>query len=712
MERRRSALRRLARLCHRRRRLVLLAWIAALVALSGAAGALGGTFEDEFSLPGSESQEAVEVLEDGGFPTRAGFQGQLVVAADDGIDRPDLEREVTALLDRVVAEVPDAAVTSPYSPEGAYQVSADGTVAFAEIALADRDDDAYDEAVDTITALVEGAEVPGAQLELGGDRFVEPAEGGSEAIGFLAAVVILLLAFGSLLAMGLPLVTALFGIGTGVAVVTLLANVVTMPSFTLQLVMMLAIGVGIDYALFIVTRYRQALADGHDPATAVEIAIDTAGRAVLFAGTTVVVSVLGLLVVGLDINRALGIAAAAGVATTMLASVTLLPALLGFVGAGIDRFGLPHRARAGNEASGLGHRWSRTVQRHPAAAALVGFVVLAVLAVPALSMRLGFGDAGNRPTTDTTRRAYDLLAEGFGPGANSPLLLVASMPDDATLEPVVDEVRRTEGVAGATPPIPNADGDVALVQVFPDSAPQDEATTELVHRLRDDVLPAATAGTGVEVRVGGAQAAVVDYSDFGASRLPVFIVVVLAVSFVILMAVFRSVLVPLKAVIMNLLSIGAAYGVVVAVFQWGWGASLIGIGRAGPVEAWAPMMLFAIVFGLSMDYEVFLLSRIREEYDRTGDNATAVATGLAHTARVITAAAAIMVVVFAGFVLSGERSLQLFGLGLATAVLVDATLVRLVLVPATMELLGDRNWWLPRWLDRTLPAVHIEGEAS
>jgi RND superfamily putative drug exporter len=715
MERRRSALRRLARLCHRRRRIVVAGWVLALVALSAAAGAVGGELEDDFSLPASESQDAVEVLEDGGFPTRAGFQGRLVVAAEGGVQGPDLERAVTALLDRIADEVPDAAVTSPYSPDGAHQVSPDGTIAFAEIALSDRDEDAYGEAVDTITALVEEAEVPDAQLELGGDRFVEPAEGGSEAIGFLAAMVILLLAFGSVLAMGLPLLTAVFGIGTGVAVVTLMANVVTMPSFTLQLVMMLGIGVGIDYALFIVTRYRQALADGLDPAAAVELAIDTAGRAVLFAGTTVVISVMGLLVVGLEINRALGIAAATGVAMTMLASVTLLPALLGFVGRNIDRLGLPHRHRPGGQAAaGLGLRWSRVVQRRPVAAALVGFVVLGLLAVPALSMRLGFGDAGNLPTSDTTRRAYDLLAEGFGPGANGPLLLAATVPEggDDDLQGIVDAVAGADGVARTSPPILNADGDVALIQVVPDGAPQDEATTELVHRLRDDVLPTATEGTGVEVLVGGAQAGVVDFSDFAGSRLPAFIVAVLALSFVLLMAVFRSVLVPLKAVIMNLLSIGAAYGVVVAVFQWGWGASLIGVGREGPVEVWAPMMLFAIVFGLSMDYEVFLLSRIREEYDRTGDNATAVASGLAHTARVITAAAAIMVVVFAGFVLSGQRGLQLFGLGLATAVLVDATLVRLVLVPATMELLGDRNWWLPRWLDRILPAIHVEGEPS
>jgi RND superfamily putative drug exporter len=345
--------------------------------------------------------------------------------------------------------------------------------------------------------------------------------------------------------------------------------------------------------------------------------------------------------------------------------------------------------------------------------AIVGLLVIVVLTLPALAMRLGFGDAGNRPTSDTTRRAYDLLAEGFGVGANGPLLLAVHVPDgdSALADELADAVRQTPGVEDATPAIVNDAGDVAVVQVFPSSAPQDEATTELVHRLRHDVIPDVTAGTDAEVLVGGPQAAVVDFADFNATRLPVFIVVVLAVSFVVLMAVFRSVLVPLKAVVMNLLSIGAAYGVVVAVFQWGWGAELIGIGREGPIEAWAPIMLFAIVFGLSMDYEVFLLSRIREEYDRTGDNATAVASGLSSTARVITAAAAIMVVVFAGFVFSGERSLQVFGLGLATAVLVDATIVRLVLVPATMELLGDRNWWLPTWLDRLLPDIHVEGTA-
>ncbi|MDQ4097020.1 MAG: MMPL family transporter [Actinomycetota bacterium] len=710
-----SLLRRLGRVCYHRRRLVVTVWVLGLAALLAVAGAGAGTFEDDFELPGSESQAAVDLLESGGFSTRAGFQGQLVIATDGEVADPAVRASVEALLGRIRANVPDIAISSPYDEGGQSQISGDGKVAFAELALADRSDSAYGDAVEEVRALVAQANVPNADLELGGDRFAEQAEGGSEAIGVLAAVVILLVAFGSLLAMGLPLLTALFGIGSGIAVVMLLANAMTMPSFTLQLVMMLGIGVGIDYALFIVTRYRQALTGGHDPAAAVEVAIDTAGRAVLFAGTTVVVSVLGLLVVGLDVNRALGIAAASGVAMTMLASVTLLPAVLGFVGRNIDRLGLPHRHGSGT-GGGLSKRWSEVIQRRPGVPAALGLALLMALSLPTFAMRLGFGDAGNRPSSDTTRRAYDLLAGGFGPGANGPLFLAASTPDErarAALDGLVTRLGETRGVAAVTPAIGNAAGDVALVQVIPTAAPQDEATTKLVHRLREDIVPDATSGTGMVVHVGGAQAAVVDFADFTASRLPLFIAVVLAVSFVVLMAVFRSVLVPLKAVVMNmnLLSIGAAYGVIVAVFQWGWGGGL-GRGEPGPVEAWAPLMLFAIVFGLSMDYEVFLLSRIREEYDRTGDNTGAVASGLAATARVITAAAAIMVVVFAGFVLSPDRALQLFGLGLATAVLVDATVVRLVLVPATMALLGDRNWWLPRWLDALLPAIHVEGKAA
>jgi putative drug exporter of the RND superfamily len=399
---------------------------------------------------------------------------------------------------------------------------------------------------------------------------------------------------------------------------------------------------------------------------------------------------------------------------TMLAALTLLPAILGFVGHNIDRLGLPHRRRKeGADHRSFWYRWSRLIQRRPWPALLVGAVALVALALPVFSLRLGVGDAGNRPTSDTTRRAYDLLADGFGPGFNGPLLLVAQTPGGAADKETVDRLtaalRSTPGVALTSQPLANRAGDAAVLQVFPTSAPQDQAaTSELVHRLRDEVVPAITDRSDVSVKVGGLTAGGLDFADYTAQRLPWFVGTVLVLSFLLLLAVFRSVLVPLKAVVMNLLSIGAAYGVTVAVFQWGWGASLIGVGKQGPIEAWAPMMLFAVLFGLSMDYEVFLLSRIREDYDRTGDNAVAVANGLAASARVITAAAAIMVVVFAGFVLGVDRSIKLFGLGLAAAVLLDATIVRMVVVPATMELLGDRNWWLPKWLDRRLPAVHVE----
>jgi RND superfamily putative drug exporter len=489
-----------------------------------------------------------------------------------------------------------------------------------------------------------------------------------------------------------------------------------MPGFTGQAGAMIGIGVGIDYALFIVTRYREALRGGRSPEEAVVQAIDTSGRAVLFAGTTVIISLLGLFVTGLPMIRGLAVGASLAVFMTMAASLTLLPALLGFVGRNIDRLRVPFAGRRRDPSRTWSYRWSRVVQRRPVPALIGALVIVVTLAVPVFSIRLGFSDAGSNPTSDTTRRAYDLLSEGFGPGFNGPLLVAARIPggrtDGAVLQRLSSDLNRMPGVAYASPPLASRSGDAAVLFVVPTTAPQDQATSDLVHRLRDLVVPHAVAGSSAVVKVGGATAGVVDFASYTARRLPLLIGVVLALSFLLLMVVFRSVVVPLKAVVVNLLSIGAAYGLIVAVFQWGWGMSLIGVGKAGPVEAWAPMMIFAIVFGLSMDYEVFLLSRIREEYDRTGDNASSVGSGLAATARVITAAAAIMVSVFGSFALGPDRAIKLFGLGLAAAVLIDATLVRLVLVPATMELLGWRNWWLPRWLDRVLPSVHVEPEAS
>ena len=709
-----SLLRRLAARCYHRRRLVVPIWIALVVGLSAAAAVGAGEFDNEFGLPGSESEEAFDLLEASGFGDRAGANIHLVVQADSGVDQPAVRSAFESVLTEISNTVDAAEVVSPYASGGEIRIDDSRRIAYAEVNLAHRTYNEFRDAGDLVKDAAARFDASGARLEVGGAADVlAEQQFGTEAFGMLAAVVILLIAFGSLLAMGLPLLTAAFGIGCGTAIVQLLANVITMPTFTVQLVLMLGIGVGIDYALFIVTRYRQALHDGHEPEHAVIEAIDTAGRAVLFAGGTVVVSVLGLFVIGTDLTSALAVASATGVLLTMLASITLLPAVLGFVGHNVDKLGLPHRKRQAGTRDGFWYRWSRVVQRRPLPALLVSLAVLLALAAPLFAIRLGFADNGNREEGDTIREAYDLLAEGFGPGFNGPLLIAAELPngkaDLAVFEQLGATLQQTEGVATTTPPISNSTGDVAIMQVYPSTSPQDEATTSLVHRIRDDVIPAATDGTGLDVKVGGFTAAAVDFADFSARRLPLFIGAVLVLSFVLLMATFRSVLVPLKAVIMNLLSIGAAYGVIVAVFQWGWGADLLGVGEPGPVESWAPMMLFAIVFGLSMDYEVFLLSRMKEEYDRSGNNAEAVADGLASTARVITAAAAIMFFVFAGFVLSIERALQLFGMGLAVAVLVDATVVRLVLVPATMELLGDRNWWLPRWLDRALPRVHVEG---
>ncbi|HEX6425920.1 MAG TPA: MMPL family transporter, partial [Acidimicrobiales bacterium] len=693
-------LQRLARTCYRRRWSVLGAWAVLLVGLFALNTVFGGKFLDEFDLPGSESQQAYDMLDEHGFEARTGFSGQVVFAADDVRD-PAVQQGMEDLFAEVEQIIEPGEVVSPYGPGGDRFVNDDGTIAYAEVNMGDRNSDEYLAVGDEVRALVADTEVPGATVELGGDAFVEEPEFSSEVVGFIAAMIILLVAFGSLLAMGLPLLTAIFGIVTGIALVGLTVNLVGMPSFSNQAVAMIGIGVGIDYALLIVTRYRESLHAGATPEDAVVRSIDTAGRAVLFAGTTVVIAVLGLFVVGLAMVRGLAVGVSIGVLMTMLASLTLLPAVLGFVGTNIDRLGLPHRRRhEGADHRSVWYRWSRVIQHRPWPALVISAAVLVVLAAPVFSIRLGFGDAGNRSTSDTTRRAYDLVAEGFGPGANGPLLIVAEATegdiDLPALERLSAAANDTPGVAFAAPPVPNETGDAAIIPLEPLTSPQDEATEDLVHTLRDDVVPEAMGDSATTVAVGGATASVVDFAEFTADRLPWFIAAVLVVSFVLLMVVFRSLLVPLKAVVMNLLSVGAAYGVIVAVFQWGWGRSLVGVGKEGPIDAWVPMMLFAVIFGLSMDYEVFLLSRIREDYLAGRGNRRSVITGISSTARVITSAALIMICVFSGFVLGPQPIVKMFGVGLATAVLVDATVVRVVLVPATMRLMGEANWWLPR----------------
>ncbi len=746
---------RLARNCVRHRWIVIGAWVALLIVANAVAGAVGPDYKTSFTLPDSESQDVLDTLL-AGDPNQT-FSAQIVFDAQGGVDDPAVQERMTEIFDFAVAQG-DITLTSPY--DNAQQISESGTIAFAQLDVADIGFTEVQELGSTIEDFGnEQGAIDGLTIEYGGDLFGEFEMPESEIFGLIAAVIILIIAFGSVLAMGLPIGIALLGLGVAFAFVSLGSHIVEIPDFATSMVAMIGLGVGIDYALFIVTRYREGLKLGLRVEDAVVEAMDTSGRAVLFAGMTVVISLMGLFLIGLDFVQGMAVASVAGVVMMVLGSLTLLPALLGLVGTRIDhttraaliavglfivgafvaavsgQWGLiggaaaaaigvmllsivvkslrtlvPHRAERPKEQR-FWYRWSRFIQHRPWPSAVGAVGLLVLLALPLFSIRLGFGDYGNLPEDKTVRRAYDMLADGFGPGSNGPLIVVVegtAAQDVDTFTGFVDDLGGTEGVARvvAAPAEAFQPGPLQVIRVEPTSAPQDAETTELVNRLRDDMIPAS----GVDAKVGGITAGSTDFASYMASKMPLLIGVVLLLSFLLLMAVFRSILVPLKAVVMNLLSIGAAYGILVAIFQWGWGMSLIGVDRAGPIEAWVPMFLFAIVFGLSMDYEVFLLSRIKEEYDRTKDNAVAVADGLAATARVITAAALIMFCVFAAFALGDDRQLKLFGLGLAIAVLLDATIVRMVLVPATMELLGDRNWWIPKWLDRILPRINVEGQ--
>ena len=699
------SLTRLARWCYRRRRRVVAAWIVAFVVLNVVGGVIGDGYSDNFSGGQSDSIDAFDLLKSR-FPARAGDTADIVFTADKGVTSDDVRTTMESLFAQVgpgkVAHV--VAVDSPYGGTPG-RISRDGRVAYATLTF---DEQAGDLPAKTAQPLIDAAKKlnsPQLTIELSGPvvaRALEPPMGGTEAIGLLAAIVILFVAFGSLLAMSLPVIAAIFGVGIGLVFVTLLSHLITVPSFAPYVALMIGLGVGIDYALFIVVRYRTGLHDGLDPESANVLALTTAGRAVLFAGCTVIISLLGMFMMGINFIYGLSIGAILAVLMTMLASVTLVPAIMGF--AGTKLAAKEHKRRHHRETWAF--RWSRQIQKRPWVMAGVSLAVLIVIALPMFSIRLGVADQGNDPTSLTTRRAYDLLAKGFGPGTNGPILLAADFTGGTNPDSVnrfADTLRQDPDVAFVAPTNISPAGDAAVVPVIPNGAPQDESTERLVHRLRAEIHQA-----GLDMHVGSVTAIAIDASDHVGARLPFMVAAVIVLSFLLLLAVFRSVLVAVKAGIMNLLSIGAAYGVIVAIFQWGWLRDVVGIGRPGPIEFWVPMMLFTVLFGLSMDYEVFLLSRVREEYLVSGDNATAVADGLASTARVITAAAAIMIAVFLSFVLGDLRVLKLMGLGLATAIFVDATVVRMVLVPATMELLGKANWWLPKWLDRLVPRISVE----
>ena len=766
-----SALGRLGGWCFDHRRATLGLWAAVLVVVFAAAGAVGPAFGSGSAVPGSDSDAGFAVLEEH-FPElgTGGRSGIIVFQADQGVDDPVVVAAMEDLFATVDAGFPDggatprapgATVVSPYSGQGAGQIASTGPLAgrlaFAQVNLSADVDDTESARIGELIA-DEAPSIEGLEVLAGGQYLASIDPPQTELIGIAFAVVVLIVAFGSVLAMGLPIAVALGGVSIGIGSIVLLSRVATVPEDTMLLGMMVGLGVGIDYALFIVTRYREAVHAGHPPREATVLAVSTAGRAVGFAGATVVVSMLGLLLVGLGMLSGMGIGVSATVLATMFTSMTLLPALIGMTGQRLEvtrwrgllaaaatavailgvgirftplavlgtvvaigtlvvsrfvpklREEVPHRAAKPAEAT-VSHRWSRTIQRRPWLWGVAAAVILVVLAAPVLGMRMGWTDEGNFPEESDTHQAYDLLAEGFGDGFNGPFVITATT-GPGTAAGSIDELHATlattPGVAAVTPPVADDPSNAAayLMTLIPTSAPQDEATTELVRTLRNDAVPAAAAA-GLDVHVTGSAATNIDVTAYLGERMPLFFAAVLGMSFLVLMVVFRSVLVPLKAVLMNVLSIAATYGVVVVIFQWGWGDALLGV-EEGPINPFIPLMLFAIVFGLSMDYEVFMISRIREEYDRTGDASTSVADGLASTARVITAAAAIMVVVFGSFVFEDIREIKLFGLGLGLAVLLDATLVRMVLVPATMALLGDRNWWMPHWLDRLVPRFRIE----
>ncbi len=708
----RGILARLARWAVRHRRLVVVGWIVLLVAVGALGRTAGGDYANDMSVPGTESQKAFDTLRSR-FPERAGDTMQVVVHSPGGVRSPEVEQAVEASRDRI-SKVPGVVfTTSPYEPP-VPAVSEDGTTAIVNVQFEQRAKDIPRSSVDAVQEAAAPIGDSGAQVEFGGAPLeTHTGPSGSEVIGLAAAMVVLLLAFGSLLAMAVPLVVALFALGLGLSLVGLLAALTSIGTVGPVVAAMIGLGVGIDYALLIVTRHREGLASGMAPEDSIPLAMATAGRSVLVAGSTVIVAILSLYLIGIRFVASIGLAATITVATTLVASITLLPAFLGFAGSNLDRWRINLLHHHGvEEAESWWHRWAIWVQHHRWSTFLASLLVLGVLAIPLFSMRMGTADAGSNPTSSTTRRAYDLVSDGFGPGFNGPLLVtvedpggLTSGPGKARLDALIGRLRTsTPGVEAVAPPTLNDAGDTATVPVIPETSPQDRRTEALVHRIRDVVVPETVGDAPTEVHVGGPTAVAIDLADRMAERLPVFMGMILLLSFVLLAVEFRSLFVPFKAALMNLVSIGAAYGAVVAVFQWGWLGSLLGV-EPGPVESFAPMMLFAVLFGLSMDYEVFLLSRVREEYLATGDNNRAVAEGIAATARVITAAASVMVVVFASFLLNDQRVVKMFGFGLAFAILVDATLVRLVLVPATMDLAGKANWWMPRWLDRLLPSL-------
>jgi RND superfamily putative drug exporter len=691
------------------RRLVAIGWVALAIGVLAISSSAGTRTANDFSLPNTGSQRATDLLASH-FPAQAGDSDQIVFHARAGrLADPAIRTAVAATLARVSKLPHVTAVGSPYSV-GSRAISADGTIGFATVTFNERANQLPKAAIQRVITNAEAARSPALQVELGGQAIQQAQSTGigfATLVGVIAAMVILLISFGSFVAMGLPMLTAALGLAAGIGLIGLTSQIIDMADFASQLALMIGLGVGIDYALFIVTRYRENYrASGGDVDAAVEGAMNTSGRAVMFAGATVVIALLGMFALGVNLLNGVAIAAALGVVLVLAASLTLLPALLRLLG---QRIGEAGRARAAgpSDKPGFWARWVTSIQRRPALAAVAATAVMLALAAPALGLRLGASDAGNDPAGQTTRKAYDLIAQGFGKGFNGPLQVAVKLPKanaPAALAQLSAGLRATPDVASVAAPRLNPAGDTASIQVFPRSSPQSAQTTNLVTHVRDSVLPPLERATGTTVYIGGATASEADFSHVLSSKLPLFIGIVIALSALLLMVVFRSFLIPLQAAAMNLLSIGAALGIVQAIFERGW---LFGL-QPGPIDAFIPVMGFAIIFGLSMDYEVFLISRVHEEWQARGDATSAIREGLAHTGRVITAAALVMVAVFGSFAFSSSRPLELFGAMMATAVFLDAFVIRMLLLPAVLQLLGRRTWAFPRGLDRRLPRVAIE----
>jgi putative drug exporter of the RND superfamily len=712
---------RLAGVAYRRRRRIVLGWVAAFALVIGLSAAFAGDFAADYSAPGSDSKRAQDLLAQR-FPLQAGDTVDVVVRSAAGVRGTTVRSDVAALLQELGRMPHVAAVEDPYTTPG--DISPDGKtlVSHLKLDVANPVDMPVADSKKLLDA-AQAAERPGLDVALGGAAIQTAEEGGvgSEGIGIAAAAIILLLTFGTVVAAGLPILVAVAGLAVSSTLIGLVAAVVDVPDWSTSLAAMMGIGIGIDYTLLMVTRFKEWREAGLDPETATVATLDTAGRSVLVAGSTVVVSMLGLFAMGLSFMRGAAVVTIMAVLVVMAAAVTLFPALLGYFGRWVDRRRIPLGRRPQTQPTADGHvvpsrgwlGWSRLIDRHSVIAALAGVGLLLVLAAPFLGVRFGLPDAGNDPAGRSTRQAYDMLAEDFGPGANGPLVVVADLTngaDQGLVNQLADKVRGTPGVATVLPPQLNPAGDTALLTVIPATGPQDTATENLVRTLRKDVIPAATGDAAHEVHVGGATATAIDSTTNIAKRIPLLIAGVVALSVFLLLLAFRSIAIPLTAAVMNLLSVGASYGVVALVLQGGWVGDLIGIDTDTPMPAFIPVLMFAVLFGLSMDYEVFLVSRMRESWLRKNGNGTrAVVDGLAGTGRVITAAAAIMVAVFAAFIPSPEVTIKVIGVGMAAAIAIDATVVRMLLVPAIMHLLGRANWWLPRSVDRRLPQLRIEG---